>query len=108
MPPVDSAGFTHRVPTPLELLREARVGREPGWPREQLFVQRDELLWTHGRFGTDHRSSCATAVLVVIVCLRLLGFVVDRLEPLGDSALHRLYVFARQDSLAHEPLTPDL
>src|SRR5687767_12067115 len=70
MPPVDSAGFTHRVPTPLELLREARVGREPGWPREQLFVQRDELLWTHGRFGTDHRPGRTTAVLVVIVCLR--------------------------------------
>src|SRR5689334_7652576 len=107
MPPIDSAGLTHRVATTLELLREPRVCVEAGWPREQLLVQCDELFCPHGRLDLRGRARSFGSV-VMIVFVRLLRFVVGLLEQADDVTLGCLHIFGRDDAFADQAVTPHL
>src|SRR5262249_26346804 len=78
-------------------------------PREQLLVECDELLRTHGRL--DWRRLCGRGrrrLVVIVVIAGLLDLVVRLLEALRDVTLDRLPILLRDDAFAHETLAPNL
>ena len=108
MAPVDSACIPHRLTTTTQCLRELAVRLEALRPREQLFVERHQLLRAR-RLDTIRRPSLgaldglAWRATLTIVCRCT---ALNALEVRRDLIVQRLDVVGRDDTLGDETLTP--
>jgi hypothetical protein len=107
--PVDASGLAHRVATTTQYLRELRVWLDGLRPRQQLLIERDELVCARG--GNRDRFSLVRPFIIIVrgrlVFLRR-RLAVNAIEIRGDFRFERLHFFVSDDTFFYETACPHL